>query len=447
MNASAPDGLTAELAERAVSIRFAELGEDVVERARQALLDWFAVTLAGSEEDAPRTVCDALSADDAGETGCTVFGRELRLPARDAALVNGTASHALDFDDVNMRSVCHVSAAQLGALLALGEKRDASGEELLAAYVAGYETACRIAAAIGPEPYRRGFHTTATAGAFGAAAACSRLLGLDSARTDQAFGIAASDAAGLKRSFGTMTKPLHAGRACETGLLAAELAARGFTAGASAIEGEQGFAAISGVACDTAAALADPPGGWHLRENLFKFHAACYFAHSAIEGVLSLRDEQGVTADAAKTIRLHVGEAERGACTIPAPASGLEVKFSIAHLAAMALLGRDTARIGDEDAADEEAIAVRGLVELTDARAGATATRVEIVLGDGRVLQAERDVTAPAADLTRQRERIQSKFDALAVPVLGERRSAELRELIAEAERRSVRELAAVTRG
>ena len=445
MSASGSNGLTAELAERAASVRLRELPEDVAERARHALLDWFAVTLAGSEEPAPRIVFEAVS-DVAGESGCTVVGRTLRLPAREAALVNGTASHALDFDDVNMRSVCHVSAALLGALLALGEQRDVSGGELVAAYVAGYETACRVAAAIGPEPYLRGSHTTATAGAFGAAAGCSRLIGLDAAATAHALGIATSGAAGLKRSFGTMTKPLHAGRACETGVLAAELAARGFTSGAEAIEGEQGFAAISGVACDAPAALAEPPAGWHLRENLFKFHAACYFAHSAIEGVLALRRRHGVTADRVSAIRLHLGEAERGACTIPAPASGLEVKFSIAHLAAMALLGRDTTRIGDGAAGDDEAVAVRKRVELTEAREGATGTRVELVLADGTVLEAEQDVTVPEPDLARERTRLESKFDVLAVPVLGEQRSGELRGLIADAERRSVRELADTAR-
>ena len=447
MGAPGSSDLTAELARRAASVQLAELPEDVVERARQALLDWFAVTLAGSAEPAPRLACDAISADVAGETGCTVIGRELRLPARDAALVNGTASHALDFDDVNMRSVCHVSAALLGALVALGEKRDASGAQLLAAYVAGYETACRVAATIGPEPYLRGFHTTGTVGAFGAAAACSRLIGLDPTQTAQALGIAASGAAGLKRSFGTMTKPLHAGRACETGVLAAGLAARGFTAGSAAIEGEQGFAAISGVTCDAAAALADPPEGWHLRENLFKFHAACYFAHSAIEGALELREQHDLKAHALKSIRLHVGPAERGACTIAAPSTGLEAKFSIAHLVAMALLGRDTAKIEDEAAADEEAVAVRELVELTEARGDATATLVEVTLLDGSKLEAEHETTAPESDLARQRARLESKFDTLAAPVIGDQRGLSLRGAIAEADRRSVRELAALARG
>ncbi|HXD55810.1 MAG TPA: MmgE/PrpD family protein [Solirubrobacteraceae bacterium] len=438
-------GLTAKLAERAAILKLADVPEDVVELARHALLDWFAVTLAGSAEPAARLVRETVGASGAGE--CTVVGRAGRLPARDAALVNGTASHALDFDDVNMRVVCHVSAAVVGAALALGERLDASGEELLAAYVAGYETASRVAVAIGPEPYLRGFHATGTVGAFGAAAACARLLGLDPGATARALGIAASGAAGVKRNFGTMTKPLHAGRACETGLLAAELAGRGFTAATDAIEADQGFAAICGGGCDSEAALADPPAGWHLRENLFKFHAACYYAHSAIEGVSGLREEHGLTADRVRAIRLRIGASERGACTIAAPGTGLEVKFSIAHLAAMALLGRDTVLIGDEAARDEEAIAARGLVELLDGKPDGAPTRVEIVLDDGTELATERDVNSPETDPTRRSARLERKYRALAEPVLGREASERLRALLEGCERARVRELAAAAAG
>lgn len=441
MGDAARSGLTAKLAERAARLEFSDLPEDVVELARDALLDWFAVTLAGSTEPAARLVGEAVAGSGAGE--CTVVGREGRLPARDAALVNGTASHALDFDDVNMRVVCHVSAAILGAALALGERLDTSGEELLTAYVAGYETACRVAVAIGPEPYLRGFHATGTVGAFGAAAACARLLGLEPAATARALGIAASGAAGVKRNFGTMTKPLHAGRACETGLLAAELAGRGFTAATDAIEADQGFAAICGGGCDSEAALADPPVGWHLRENLFKFHAACYYAHSAIEGVGALREEHGLTADRVRAIRLRIGAAERGACTIGAPVTGLEVKFSIAHLAAMALLGRDTALIGDEAARDAEAIELRGLVELLDGKPDGAPTRVEIALDDGTELATEHEVNAPETDAARRRARLERKFRALAEPVLGREGGERLRTLIDDCERAQVRELAA----
>ncbi len=167
----------------------------------------------------------------------------MRLPPLAAALVNGSASHALDFDDVNMAMPGHPSVAILPGLLALAEERGASGAEILAAFVAGYELQCRLGRTIAPGHYDGlGFHATATVGSFGAAAACAHLLGLDAAATATALGIAATQAAGLKSMFGTMCKPLHAGKAASNGLLAAKLASRGFTSRADALECAQGFA-------------------------------------------------------------------------------------------------------------------------------------------------------------------------------------------------------------
>lgn len=444
MGAAATAGLTAALAARSSALDFAELPGDVVELSRQALTDWFGVTVAGSREPAVVALLDVLAP--AGE-GATVIGHGRRLPPRDAALVNGVASHVLDFDDVHLLGPCHVTVAVLPAVLALGERHGAVGAELITAYVAGYETACRVAAAVGREPYGRGFHATGTIGTFGAAAACARLLELDAAATARALGIAASEAAGLKCNMGTMTKSLHAGRACEAGLLAAELAARGFTSSPRAIEAEQGFAAVSGVDAERAAAPADPEGGWHVRRNLFKHHAACWFTHSAIEGMRELALRHKPDPSQVRAITLHVSEVELGACVIPAPATGLEVKFSIAHLAAMALLGRDTFTIGDEAAHDPEVIELRERVALVADAAPGAPTQVEVELGGGEVLRAAVDVNTPASDLALQRRRIEEKFRALAAPVLGARASHELLALLDGIERHEVAELTAAAVG
>jgi 2-methylcitrate dehydratase PrpD len=448
MNVATATGLTAGLASRAASVRFEELPTDVVELARQAMIDWFGVTLGGCREDGPLMLLEALAAGDPRASGtASVVGHGVRLATRDAALMNGTASHRLDFDDVNLRLPGHASVAVLGAALALGEQRDASGAELIVAFVAGYETACRVALAVGEQPYELGFHATGTIGTFGAAAACARLLELDQAATAVALGIAASEAAGLKCNLGTMTKSLHAGKACENGLLAAELAARGFTAKHCAIEAEQGFAAVSGGGCDAAAALADPPEGWFLRENLFKHHAACFFTHSAIEGVRALRATHDLTPEQLEGMKLHVSEVELGACAIAAPATGLEVKFSISHLAAMALLGRDTNVIEDADAADEEVVALRRRVVLVEDGTAGRPTRVEIELSDGSTLVACCDVNAPEKDLGVQLVRLERKFRSLSAPAIGEARAGQLLELLGSVEERDVRAVMAAARG
>jgi 2-methylcitrate dehydratase PrpD len=360
--------------------------------------------------------------------------------------VNGTASHVLDFDDVNARFLGHASVAVLGAALALAEQLDSSGAELIAAFVAGYETACRLAVAIGPRSYADGWHYTGTVGTFGAAAACARLLGLDAPETAIAFGLAASQASGLKCNFGTMTKSLHAGKACENGLLSALLASNGFTASADAIEIEQGFAALSGGECDAQAALADPPAGWYLLDNLFKYHASCYWTHSAIEGVLELRDGRGLNARDVSSMDLHVSDLELGTCVIPSPTTALQVKFSIAHLAAMAVLGRDLAVIADADAADGEVIAVRERVRLVPDGVAGAPTRVIVRTPEGEELEATVDVNTASRDLDDQRARLERKFAALAEPVIGAARAASLSACLRELGLRArVRELMSLT--
>jgi len=220
--------VTRWLAGRAAAVRLEDLPERAVTVARHCILDWFAVTLPGAAEPAVRILAEDLLADGARPVASLV-GLPQRTSALNAALVNGTASHALDFDDVNMAILGHPTVAVLPGLLALAEERGASQDEVLAAFVAGYDVACRTGALMSPGHYGHGFHATSTVGSVGAAAACARLMGLDAETTATACGIAATRASGLKSMFGTMCKPLHAGMAAQNGLMAARLAARGFT--------------------------------------------------------------------------------------------------------------------------------------------------------------------------------------------------------------------------
>jgi 2-methylcitrate dehydratase PrpD len=388
-------GLTTDLAALSSAVTLDDLPGDVVEVARHALLDWFGVTLGAGDEPAALILLDTLPPDDGG--AATIVGKSVRYAPVQAALINGTASHALDFDDVDTTFLGHASVAILPAALALAEQIDATVGDLIAAYVAGYETVCRIAVAIGPQPYMSGFHQTGTVGTFGAAAATANLLRLDRAKTATAYAIAATQAAGLRCNFGTMAKPLHAGKACENGLLATLLAARGFTANPTAIEADQGFAALSGGTCDRDAALAEPPSGWYVRDNLFKYHASCFWTHSMLEGVGELVAAGSFAAADVERVDLHVSDLELGAAAIPSPATALEVKFSLAHLAAMALHGRTTSVIADSDATDAELIATRAKVNLVGDGTAGTPTRVEVTHAGG-VDEAARVVITPERD-------------------------------------------------
>ena len=274
--------LTRALAAQAAAVSYVALPEPVRALARQCVLDYYGVALAGADDPLVAILLDEVS-DAGGAAQAGVIGHKARLPVLAAALVNGAIGHALDYDDVNLAMPGHPSVAILPGLLALAEQRRSSGRDVIAAFVAGYETCCRVGMAMRPGHYGRGFHATGTVGAFGAAAACAHLLGLDAEATAQALGIAGTQASGLKSQFGTMCKPFHAGKAAQNGLLAARLAARGFSSRPDLLECEQGFARTHAPDFHPEKALAEPPNTFYILANLFKYHAACYMTHAPIE--------------------------------------------------------------------------------------------------------------------------------------------------------------------
>jgi len=425
--------LTRTLAERAVAVSYNALPGEVRELSRQCVLDYLGVGLAGADDELARILLDEL-AEAGGAAQAGVIGHAARLPMLSAALVNGAIAHALDYDDVNLAMPGHVSVAILPALLALAEERQASGKAVIAAFIAGYETCCRIGMALRPGHYTRGFHATGTVGAFGAAAACAHLLGLNAEATARALGIAGTQSAGLKSQFGTMCKPFHAGKAAQNGLLAARLAARGFSSRTDLVECDQGFAATHAPDFHPEKSLAEPKRGFHIFNNLFKYHAACYMTHAPIECGRQLR-EQGVAPADIAAINLKLHHATDRVCNIPAPTDGLQAKFSLRQTVAMALSGLDTASLGAYSVATATDPALVGLRERVNLdfredfpEAGAA---IEVELRDGRKASASFDAGIPMADIAAQGGRLGEKFDALAAPVVGAARARELREVVA----------------
>jgi 2-methylcitrate dehydratase PrpD len=426
-------GLTRRLAAQTSAVSYESLPEPVRMLARQCVLDYYACGLAGAADPLVGILLDELS-EAGGAAQASLIATATRLPVLSAALVNGAASHALDYDDVNLAMPGHPSVAILPGLLALAEWRKASGRELIAAFVAGYETACRVGAALRPGHYVRGFHATGTIGSFGAAAACAHLLGLDTEATARALGIVGTQAAGLKSQFGTMCKPFHAGKASQNGLLAARLAARGFSSRSDFVECDQGFASAYAPEFHPEAALADPPNGFHLHANLFKFHAACYMTHAPIECGRQLRERHGLIPDDIAGATLSVHEGSNRICNIPAPTDGLEAKFSLRQTVAMALAGTDTASLGGYSVAtatDPVLVSLRERVRLNfRGDCPEAAAELSVTLRDGRVLWAQYDAGIPNSDIINQGSRLAAKFDALAQPVLGDARARELRQAI-----------------
>lgn len=336
-------------------LTFEDVPDDAVRLAERCFVDTVGVTLAGTVEGA-----GAATARIAEDGSTTLLGRDGAATLADGALVNGTAGHGLDFDDVSWGMDGHPSVTLVAPALAVGERVDASGSELLTAFVAGFETECALAAPITPGHYERGWHATATFGTFGAAAVTASLLELDAESTQHALCIAASMPAGLKRNFGTMTKPLHVGQAVRSGVTAGLLAADGFTADTSAIAGDDGFwelyAGDGGVDRDRSLRLGER---WALLEDgvHIKKYPCCYFTHTSIANAIDLVTEFDIRPDEVERIEVHASGGAVDALAHDDPETGLEAKFSMPHTVAWAVVHR---RVGlaafEESALDETAV-------------------------------------------------------------------------------------------
>ncbi|KUO53689.1 MAG: hypothetical protein APF78_05365 [Sphingomonadales bacterium BRH_c3] len=410
--------VTRNLAIAALSYPNSKMPVDAIAVAKQCMLDWFAVTLAGVHED-----CAAILHDELASTGsgpCSVIGRPTRLSAHDAALVNGTASHALDYDDVNKAIAGHPTVVVLPAVLAVAEAEGRSGRDALAAFVAGYEIACILGELVAPSHYAAGFHATATLGAIGSAVAAGLLMGLDETQMEHAIGLGATQSAGLKAMFGSMAKPLHAGKAGANGVLAARLAARGFTAQPGGLEAHQGF--ISTLSSEPLRAPMIAPPGSHVVNTLFKYHAACYGTHSSIDALSELMASRGLSADDVAAVDVHVPPGHLSVCNISDPVNGLEAKFSLRQTLAMVMCGVDTAALAsytDALSIDPRLVDIRQRVTVHGDMPVGGEVRIALRAVTGEVHEIVHNTGIVDTDIARQGARISAKFKSLAEPVIG----------------------------
>jgi 2-methylcitrate dehydratase PrpD len=423
-NANGREGLTRQLVQRCMQARYEDLPAEVQTVAAQCVLDWLGVSLAAVDETPPRILLDEL-ASRAGVPEATVIGSVLRLPAASAAEYNGTLGHTLDYDDVHLAITGHATAVVLPALLALAQQqRSTSGARLLAALVAGCEMVCRVGKLIAPSHYDRGFHSTSTAGSLGAALACAHLAGLSQEKACVALGLAATQASGLKAMFGSMGKPWHAGLAARNGLVAAGLAARGFTGPVDILEHPQGFAPAYSSDFHADVALEEPEGGWHLRNTLFKYHASCYGTNACMEALLELKRREGFAVEDVESIGVRVHSSSATVCNIPAPSSDTEAKFSLRACAAMTLAGLDTSvpqTFSTESLAHPQ---VRRMVPRVDVGFDGDlprmASEVRVTLKDGREHRSFHDAGIAAQDLAAQQRKLEGKFQAIVGRMFGE---------------------------
>ena len=332
--------LTQELGRFVADVSFERLPAEAIEVARIGFIDCIATMIAGAGDPAPQLLRRTLQP--AGGDASLYFSGD-KGPAPEAAWINGTAGHALDYDDVaSLRG--HPSTVLVPAILAEGEALDASGRDMLAAYVAGYEAWAELAWRDPGHHHRKGWHPTGIFGPIGAAAACASLRRLDAQRTSHALALAASQSSGIMANFGTMTKPFHAGRSAHSGLMAARLAEFGFTGSADAIEHPQGFlSAVSPAGeVDRETPACDLGSEWKIvRYRLgIKKYPACYCTHRALDAMLELLARRPLRPEEIDTITVSLSDTHSLILRNHRPQTGLEAKFSIEFAMAAAVIAR-----------------------------------------------------------------------------------------------------------
>lgn len=320
-----------ELADFAVGQRARGLEGDVKHAAARAVVDWFAATTVGSTM-APAEILAWTFARDQPAGRCRLVPGGTRVDARTAALVNATASHAAEFDDIYREGIYHPGSPTIGAALAAAEDTGATGERLLRAVAIGYEIGDRIAAAVQPAHYTY-WHTTGTVGALGAAAAAATVLELDVDQMAHAMATATTMAAGLQQAFrsDSMSKPLHAGHAAEAGLTAAMAASNGFTGALNVLEGPVGFGAAMAEGPDWSSAFNDLGNPWAITRTTVKNHSCCGHTFAAIDAMLELR-ETGLRPEDVGSIRVSTYRTATEVAGRANPTTAFDAKFSISYL-------------------------------------------------------------------------------------------------------------------
>ncbi len=402
-------GVTAEIASFVCKTKFNDVPEDVVRLARGFVLDGLGVILAGTTERGSK-ILHTYVRQLGGKAECAILGTGYRAPAPKAALSNGVSGHAMDYDDTQLSTskeavyglLTHPTTPVLSAALATAELLKSSGKDFLLAYMMGVEAECRIADAINPRHYQAGFHTTATIGGLGATVAAGKLLRLNEEAMERALALGASMASGLRENFGTMTKPLHAGRSAENGVTAAQLAKRGFTSAKGILEAKRGlFNAMAGGFDDSK--ITGRLGHPYFMQDpgiSIKPYPSGSLSHPAQDLILDMVNDNDIQPDDIEAIDVGTNSNVPNALIYPMPVTALEGKFSIPFCMAIGVLERKAgiAQFTDRKVREPKVVEMMKRVTLyVDDEMEALGydqvrSRILIKLKDGRLIEGRADV-------------------------------------------------------
>ena len=439
---------TKALADFTSALKYKDLSGHSVEMAKRCMLDWLGIAIRGSREKSSTIVRETVLMDN-GTQKATVFSDPpQKVSVANAAFCNGAASHSLDFDDLHNPSIIHLACVVVPPVFAIGEAEHKSGKDMITAVCAGYEAGGRVGESVIPESYFF-WHTTGTAGTFGAAAAAANLLKLNPEQTLHCYGSAGTQAAGLWEFLkeGAMSKVLHAGKSSYAGVLSAYLSKKGFTGASKILEGEKGFCRAM-VKEPHLEKLTEGLGNGRLKidDNSFKPYACCKHSHAALYAIQTLRKEHNLKPEDVAQVKLYVNEITNYLINNPAPKNPYGCKFSIQYCTS-AMLKNGAVWIEEFEPGVIQDAVVRDLMSRTEVILDAEiekihaenpaklASKVVLVLKDGRELERQVDFPKGDPDNPFTWDEAKSKFMHLAAPVYGEEKAEKLCVLIEHLEK------------
>jgi len=421
-------GATRDIAEFAVKTHFEDLPGEVVHETKRDIINVLAVSIYSARDLSLQYLLDMFN-EEGSRPRATVWGANARTGLGNAALANGYTAHLEDYDDTHFPTVAHPTAPTLPAALAIGEDRGASGRELIAAVALGVETVCRTSLSVHPWHYDLGWHITGTMGVFGGAIAAAKVLGLDVDGTVGALGAAGTQAAGVREAFGTMTKPMHAGRAAQAGVVSALLAQKGFTAATTILEGRRGVMEVMSNKHDLSR-LTDGLGErWEIFNNGLKPYSCGVVSHPAIDAAIALHWNPAFDPGAVESIEADVHHLVPELMGRMEPDVGLAGKFSCAHCISVGLVDGAAypAQFADAKVLDPLLTDLRRKVKFNVIDGmGEDQVELRLTMKDGSVLTHRVEHATGSPENPLSDERLEEKFMTLAPETLGEAGAKEL---------------------
>jgi len=427
-------GVTKDIVSFVMSTQFTDFPYEVIQESKLCLLDWIGVGIAGSREPGTEILLKVFST----KGSKNIFGHKRKTDMFVASLINGAASHILDYDDVNMIFLGHLSAVLFPAILAVSEGEEFLGRDILTAFIVGYEVAVRVSLAATISHYKIGWHTTSTIGHFASVIASAKLLGLNEKQLLNAIGIAGTQACGTQQSFGTMCKSFHAGNAAKNGLLAAVLAKEGFTGSIDFIEGDKGFLKIYTRDACPEKAIKDWKSKWYILQNQYKLYPSCFQTHASIKSMQKIMENDYINYGNVKSIKIWVNPVTSKVASNPKPKTGTEAKFSIEYCVSNILLKNQvTEKIFLRNRIEDRTISkiMEKILIVPSELYNLDEALVSVELFNGRVLKKQVKMSEIEIDYNEKRKNIESKFLSIALPIISLEKAKKIVEIVNEVDK------------